>query len=46
LEKQAGVETVAVAPDSQPEKTTSPQAGQVTTPRRRGWKISTPRYME
>ena len=46
LEKQAGVETVAVAPNGEPEKPNSPQAGQVTAPRRRGWKISTPRYME
>jgi phage terminase large subunit GpA-like protein len=46
LEKQAGVETAAVAVGPAPEKPTAPQAGQVTTPRRRGWKISTPRYME
>jgi phage terminase large subunit GpA-like protein len=46
LEKQAGVETTAAARNTEPEKPTAPQAGQVTTPRRRGWKISTPRYME
>jgi phage terminase large subunit GpA-like protein len=46
LEKQAGVETVAITPNTAPEKPTTPQAGQVTTPRRRGWKISTPKYME
>ena len=46
LEKQAGVETAAVPMDAAPEKPTAPQAGQVTAPRRRGWKISTPRYME
>jgi len=46
LEKQAGVETAAVPADTAPEKPTAPQAGKVTTPRRRGWKISTPRYME
>ncbi len=46
LEKQAGVETVAITPTAAPEKPTTPQAGQVTTPRRRGWKISTPKYME
>ena len=46
LEKQAGVETLTAAPNTEPEKPTAPQAGQVTTPRRRGWKISTPRYME
>ena len=37
LEKQAGVKTVAIAPNSAPETPTEPQAGQVTTPRRRGW---------
>ena len=46
LEKQAGVETAAVAPNAEPETPATPQAGQVTTKRRRGWKISTPRYME
>jgi phage terminase large subunit GpA-like protein len=46
LEKQAGVETVAALPNSETEKSTEPQAGRITTPRRRGWKISTPRYME
>ena len=46
LEKQAGIETVAVVPNGDPERPNSPQAGQVTAPRRRGWKISTPRYME
>jgi phage terminase large subunit GpA-like protein len=46
LEKQAGVETVAITPTAAPEKPTTPQAGQVTTTRRRGWKISTPKYME
>jgi phage terminase large subunit GpA-like protein len=46
LEKQAGVETITAASNPEPEKPTAPQAGQLTTPRRRGWKISTPRYME
>jgi len=46
LEKQAGVENVAITPTAAPEKPTTPQAGQVTTTRRRGWKISTPKYME
>lgn len=46
MEKQAGVETAAVAMDAALEKPTAPQAGKFTTPRRRGWKISTPRYME
>ena len=45
LEKQAGVET-AVAQHAAPEKPTLPEAGRITGPRRRGWKISTPRYME
>ena len=45
LEKQAGVET-AVAQHAAPEKPTVPEAGRITGPRRRGWKISTPRYME
>ena len=46
LEKQAGVETTASAQEAQPEKPTAPEAGRITAPRRRGWKISTPRYME
>ncbi|WP_296644609.1 phage terminase large subunit family protein [Roseinatronobacter sp.] len=49
LEAQAGVETPSVAPDTAPDaaqNTTEPQAGRITAPRRRGWKISTPRYME
>ena len=46
LEKQAGVETAAIALTAEPEKPTAPEAGRVTTPRRRGWKISTPKYME
>jgi phage terminase large subunit GpA-like protein len=46
LEKQAGVETVTAAPSNEPDKPTAPQAGQLTPPRKRGWKISTPRYME
>ena len=46
LEKQAGVESVAITPNATPDKTITPQAGQMTTPRRRGWKISTPKYME
>jgi hypothetical protein len=33
---------------AQPEadNATEPQAGRITAPRRRGWKISTPKYME
>ncbi len=46
LERQAGVETLAVAEIAATEKAAEPQAGQITGPRRRGWKISTPKYME
>ena len=46
LEKQAGVETTAATAKPQTAPTTEPQAGRITAPRRRGWKISTPRYME
>ncbi|MDV7202268.1 phage terminase large subunit family protein [Roseovarius sp. 10] len=46
LEKQAGVETVPTTQHAEIEKQTEPQAGRIATPRRRGWKISTPKYME
>jgi phage terminase large subunit GpA-like protein len=46
LEKQAGVETAVKAQGTEPEKSTEPQAGRIAAPRRRGWKISTPKYME
>jgi phage terminase large subunit GpA-like protein len=46
LEKQAGVETAVKAQGSEPETSTEPQAGRIASPRRRGWKISTPKYME
>ena len=46
LEKQAGVETKISGQTDMPEKVTEPQAGRIATPRRRGWKISTPKYME
>jgi len=46
LEKQAGVETVATVALPDTDKATEPQAGRITPPRRRGWKISTPKYME
>jgi len=46
LEKQAGVETVPVAPKPETDGPCEPQAGRITAPRRRGWKISTPKYME
>ncbi|KJS41402.1 MAG: bacteriophage tail assembly protein [Roseovarius sp. BRH_c41] len=47
LEKQAGVETAAVAvTHTQPETPPHSQAGQVGMQRRRGWRVSTPGYME
>jgi len=46
LERQAGVETVTAAAKPETAPTTEPQAGRITAPRRRGWKVSTPRYME
>ncbi|WP_420587955.1 phage terminase large subunit family protein [Marivita sp.] len=46
LEKQAGVETAVLAQRAEPEKSIEPQAGRISAPRRRGWKISTPKYME
>ncbi|NHQ74533.1 phage terminase large subunit family protein [Roseovarius gahaiensis] len=46
LEKQAGVETKVSDETNAPDKTTEPQAGRIAAPRRRGWKISTPKYME
>jgi len=46
LEKQAGVETVVNVAQPEADNATEPQAGRITAPRRRGWKISTPKYME
>ena len=46
LEKQAGVETAVTAQTAETEKSTEPQAGRISALRRRGWKISTPKYME
>ncbi|WP_412079758.1 phage terminase large subunit family protein [Thalassobacter stenotrophicus] len=46
LEKQAGVETKISDQTDLPEKVAEPQAGRIAAPRRRGWKISTPKYME
>ncbi len=46
LEKQAGVETTLTAPKPETAAPSEPQAGRITAPRRRGWKISTPKYME
>ncbi len=56
LEKQVGVKTPAAAaaaasttatvPPTTPDKLDAPEAGRIATPRRRGWKISTPKYME
>lgn len=47
LEKQVGGDStaVAVAP-AELTRPDAPEAGRVIAPRRRGWKISTPRYME
>ena len=47
LEKQAGIDSAAIAAaPAEQVKPDAPEAGRVTAPRRRGWKISTPRYME
>ena len=47
LETQAGVETTDVAVSkTEPDKQTEPRAGRITAPRRRGWRVSTPKYME
>ncbi len=46
LEKQAGVETAAVASETEPDKPSETQAGRITTPRKRGWRVSTPKYMD
>jgi len=46
LEKQAGVETAAATAKPETAPTTEPRAGRVTAPRRRGWRVSTPKYME
>ncbi len=47
LETQAGVETAQpTAPTEAAETPAEPQAGRITTPRKRGWRVSTPKYME
>jgi phage terminase large subunit GpA-like protein len=46
LEKQAGVETAVTSQTNEPEKPSEPKAGRISAPRRRGWQISTPKYME
>jgi phage terminase large subunit GpA-like protein len=47
LETQAGVETAqTAAPTEALEAPSEPRAGRITTPRRRGWRVSTPKYME
>ena len=46
LEKQAGVESAVSPQGAEPDKSMEPQAGRINAPRRRGWKISTPKYME
>jgi len=40
------VEKAVQAQSTDPEKPSEPQAGRISAPRRRGWKISTPKYME
>jgi len=48
LEEQAGVETAPTAAPTPPSPETpdAPRAGRITGPRRRGWRVSTPRYMD
>jgi phage terminase large subunit GpA-like protein len=46
LEKQAGVETAIAVAAAEPETPAAPEAGRIATPRRRGWRVSTPKYME
>ena len=46
LEKQACVETKVSDQMDASEKVTEPRAGRIAAPKRRGWKISTPKYME
>lgn len=44
LEKQAGVATATAAAMPETDKPDVPEAGRITAPRRRGWKIRAPRY--
>jgi hypothetical protein len=46
MEKQAGVETAIAVAATEPETPTAPQAGRISTLRRRGWRVSTPKQME
>jgi hypothetical protein len=46
LEKQAGVETTTVAAKADTDTPSEPQAGRIAAPRKRGWRVSTPKYME
>jgi len=46
LEKQAGVETAVTSQTNESEKPSESKAGRISAPRRRGWQISTPKYME
>ena len=46
LEKQAGVETDSLHREVARNRQPTAQGGRTNTPRRRGWKISTPNYME
>jgi phage terminase large subunit GpA-like protein len=46
LEKQAGVETLTAATKADTDTPSEPQAGRIAAPRKRGWRVSTPKYME
>ena len=46
LEKQAGVETIPAATKADTDTLSEPQAGRIAAPRKRGWRVSTPKYME
>jgi phage terminase large subunit GpA-like protein len=46
LEKQAGVETITAAAKADTDTPSEPQAGRIAAPRKRGWRVSTPKYME
>jgi phage terminase large subunit GpA-like protein len=46
LEKQAGVETIPSATKADTDTLSEPQAGRIAAPRKRGWRVSTPKYKE
>ena len=46
LEKQAGVETITAVTTAATDTPSEPQAGRIAAPRKRGWRVSTPKYME